>query len=135
MKKIIVLAILVLISTKFSAQTLEQNKSTFYINVFINENKDIRIESELVGIENVEGEVKKRINDRELKLDENVTYRIFADKNLMLDVIMNVEQKMFAAHNQNAKRERYLLETTEMEIDGSNWLKKIEGLEIDKMKG
>ncbi len=135
MKKIIVFAILAIISSKFTAQTTEQKTSTFYVNVFINDNKDIRVESNLVEFENVSEEVKKRIYDHPFKMDENIVYRIFADKNLMLGYIMDVEQKMFDGYNHNTRRERYLLETVEMELDGPNWFKKLEGVKFDKMKG
>ncbi len=135
MKKIITIVVLVLISTKFIAQTNEQNETNFYINVFINESKDIRIESNLVKFENIDQKVKKIMYDRTFKLDENVTYRVFADKNLMLGYIMDVEQKMFDGYNQNARRERYLLDTVYLELDGPNWLKKLEGVKFDTIKG
>lgn len=47
---------------------------------------------------------------------------------------MDVEQEMFKGYSQNVPRERYLLETVEMEIDGPNWLKKIEGLNLERSK-
>jgi hypothetical protein len=135
MKKIIVFAILALLSLKFTAQSLKEEKSTFYVNVFINNDKDIRVESELVEYKNLSQEVKKRVYNHPFQMDENVIYRIFADENLMLGYIMDVEQKMFDGYKLNTSRERYLLETVEMEIDGPNWLKKLEGMKLDKMKG
>lgn len=135
MKKIIIFALLAVISLELSAQTKEEKKSNFYVNVFINDDKDIRVESDLVDYENVGKEVKKRIYEHPAKLNETVVYRIFADKNLMLGYIMDVERRMFDAYNHNTKRERYLLETVEMEIDGPNWLKKLEGKKLEKMKG
>lgn len=135
MKKIIVFAAVALFSSNLKAQTVEQSKSTIYVNVFINENKDIRIESDLVEYEEISKEVKKRIDDQPIKIDQNVIYRIFADANLKLGYIIDVERKMFDAYNQNTKRERYLLNSVEMEIDGPNWLKKLEGIKIDKVKG
>ena len=135
MKKLATLVILALISLNITAQSTEDKKSTFYVNVFINESKDIRIESELVEFDNLSKEVKKRIYEHPFNLNENVTYRIFADKNLMLGYIMDVEQKMFDGYNYNTRKERYLLETVEMEIDGPNWLKKLEGIKLDTIKG
>ncbi len=135
MKKIIAFTILAIVASKITAQTDEQQESTFYVNVFINENKDIRVESELVEIKNMSKEVKKRIYEHPFNMDENVTYRIYADKNLRLGYIMDVEQKMLEGYSQNTRRERYLLETAKLEIDGPNWLKKLEGVKLDKIKG
>ena len=137
MKKLLALVILTLISIKITAQSTENKNSTFYINVFINENKDIRIESELVEFENLSKEIKKRIYEHPFKVDETVTYRIFADKNLMLGYIMDVENEMFESYriNNKTRRERYLLETVKKDIDGPNWLKKLEGIKLDTIKG
>lgn len=124
-----------LFSFNLKAQTVKQSKSPIFVNVYINEHKDIRLESDLVDFEEVSKEVKKRIYDHHYDIDQNVIYRIFADGNLKLGYIMDVERKMFDAHSQNTKRERYLLNSAEMEIDGPNWFKKLEGIKIDKVKG
>ena len=134
MKRTLNLIALTIIGIKTIAQTSEPKNPTFYVNVFINESKEIRVENDLVAYENVSEEVKRKIYNHSFKMNENIVYRIYGDHNLMLGYIMNVEQKMFDAYSQNVRRERYLLETVEMEIDGSNWLKKIEGLKLEKTK-
>ena len=135
MKKMLLFSAIALLSLNLKAQTIEQSNSNIYVNVFINKNEDIRIESDLVDFDDVSKEVKKRISDHSFEIDKNVIYRVFADGTLKLGYIMDVERKMFDAYNQNAKRERYLLNSVEMEIDGPNWLKKLEGIKIDKVKG
>lgn len=135
MKKLLAIVVFALTTWGITAQTSKEENSTFYINVFINKDKDIRIESDLVEFKNVSQKVKKRIYGHPFKLDENVTYRIFADENLMLGYIMDVENEMLEAYNLNIKRERYLLETVKTEIDGPNWFKKLEGMKLEKMKG
>ncbi len=133
MKKILTISILLFFTLKISAQNIAENKSTFYVNVFINENKDIRIESELIAFNEISKEDRNRIYEHPFKIDEGVTYRVFADKNLALGYIMDVEEKLYAGYSQNARRERYLLETVELEIDGPNWFKKLEGAKFEKM--
>lgn len=135
MKKIIAFAILAIVSSNLFAQKSIKENSTFYVNVFINDKKDIRIESELVEFENVSEVVRKRIYNHPMKLDETIVYRIFADEHLMLGYIMDVEQEMFKGYNNKTSRERHILETVAMEIDGPNWLKKLEGVKFDKVKG
>lgn len=135
MKKVIAFTILAIVSSNLFAQTSTKENSIFYVNVFINDQKDIYVENDLVEFENVSKAVKKRIYEHPFKMNENVVYRIYADKDLMLGYIMDVEQEMYAAYNNKTRRERHLLETVEMEIDGPNWFKKLEGVKFDLKKG
>lgn len=134
MKKILTLIALTIFGLKSIAQPSEPKIATFYVNVFINESKEIRVENDLVAYENVSEEVKRKVYNHSFKMNENIVYRIYGDHNLMLGYIMDVEQEMFKGYSQNVRRERYLLETVEMEIDGPNWLKKIEGLNLERSK-
>ena len=136
MKKTIVFAILLFMSFKINAQTFKEKKSTYYINILINKNKEVRIESDLVQFKNLDKEIKKRIYNRPFKLDENVTYRVFADENLLLGYIMDVEEKLFAGYSSyTTNRKRYLLDTGEMQIDGPEWTKRLKELKFDIEKG
>ena len=135
MKNILVLLTFALISLNGLSQTSAKMTSTFYVNVLINANKEIRVENNLVAFEDISEEVKKIIYNHSFKLDEGIAYRIYADKNLPLGYIMDVEQEMFEGYtNDKTWRERHLLETVEMDIDGSNWLKKLDGLNLERTK-
>ena len=134
MKKFLLFTVLALISNIFFAQ--ESNSSdSFYINIFINQNEDVRVESNLVTMNDIGNEVKNLIYNHPFKVDKKITYRIYADKDLDLGYIMDTEQKMLEAYSYNVKRERYLLETVKMNIDGPNWLEKLEGVEIKPIRG
>jgi hypothetical protein len=134
MKTNLLFIVLALISNSLLAQ--ESNSSDFfYINVFINQNKDVRVESNLVTMNDIGNEVKNLIYNHPFKVDEKITYRVYADKDLDLGYIMDTEQKMLEAYSYNVKKERYLLETVKMNIDGPNWLEKLDGFEIKPKKG
>ncbi|MCX7549900.1 hypothetical protein [Xanthomarina sp. F2636L] len=129
MKKILSFIVLACICNVFFAQ--ESNSiNTFYVNVFINHNKDIRIESNLVETDDIGNEVKNIVYNHSFKVDEKVVYRIYTDKDVDLGYIMDTEQKMIEAYSYNVKRERYLLETEKTNIDGSNWFEKLDRFEI-----
>ncbi|WP_417199130.1 hypothetical protein [Bizionia sp.] len=134
MRKSILFIVLALVSNVFFAQ--ESNSSnSFYINIFINQNKDVRVESNLVTMNDIGDEVKNLIYNHRFKVDEKITYRIYADKDLDLSYIMDTEQKILEAYSYNVKRERYLLETVKMNINGPNWLEKLDGFDIKPKKG
>ena len=135
MKNILVLLTFALISANGISQTSAKMTSTFFVNVLITANKEIRIENNLVAFEDISEEVKKIIYNHSFKLDEGIAYRIYGDKNLPLGYIMDVEQEMFEGYtNDTTWRERYLLETVEMEIDGPNWLKKLDGFKLERTR-
>ncbi|MBL4707856.1 MAG: hypothetical protein JKY48_05380 [Flavobacteriales bacterium] len=127
-KKIIVFVFFALASITFSAQKVAQKESPVYVDVFIYKNKDIRIEGDVVEFKDITNEVQKLILENPPASNEQITYRIFADKNLLLGYPMDVEHKMFEAYHHNTSRKRYLLETGKMkpnmEIDGEFRLEK-----------
>lgn len=135
MKKFLLIILSIVLYSNVFSQTKQPEETIFYINVFINSTKEVRVERDLVKIENISRVVKKTVYEHPFKLDERIVYRIFADKNLLLDYIMDVEDKMFRGYNNNTQRVRYLLETVEMELDGPNWLIKFEGINFENIKG
>ncbi len=64
-------------------------------------------------------------------------YRIFADKNLQLGYIMDVEEELFYTYNDDkTRRECYLLETVKLELDGAIWFEQLENSKrLIKVKG
>jgi hypothetical protein len=134
MKRKLLIAIMVLTSNHFFAQETQFENSVFYINVFINQNNDVWVESDLIEVSNIKDEVKSIIYNHPFKLDEKIVYRVFADQNLPLGDIVEVEQELFQAYNDDAKRERYLLDIVTMNIDGSNWFQKVDDLKLKKSK-
>lgn len=129
-KKFLLLSFAILIGCQIYAQKKSNENSKFYINVFINADKDVFVESEKTEFSKITMEVKEIINKQTFKVDQKITYRIFADENLKLGYIMDVNQEMNKAYYENIPTNRYLLNTIELNIDGKNWFesKKIKEL-------
>ncbi|WP_435136087.1 hypothetical protein [Formosa sp. A9] len=89
----------------------------------------------LITMDNIAEEVRTLIYNHPFSVDEHVTYRVYADKHLDLGYIMDTEQKLLKGYSYKVKRERYLLETVNTNIDGPNWLKALEGLDLNPVKG
>lgn len=132
-KHISFLLLTVLAINNLSAQETETQKDQFFVNLFISADKTIYVETEKTDFHNVEKEVEEIVRNRPFKLDQEIIYRIFADKNLDLGYIIDINNKMLAAYHDNVKTERYLLNTVELNIDGQNWFDSINMKELKKI--
>lgn len=110
-KKFTFLIFICLITGVQSQSNDEQNP--FYINVFINADEEIRVESDLISFSDIGNSIDQIIRNHPFKRDTSIVYRIFADENLQLGIINDVEQQMLAAYGYQVKRERYLLQVIE----------------------
>ena len=105
----------------------------FYVNLFISAKKNIYVETNRTEFSNIQKEVSELLRNRPFQLDQNTVFRIFADENLELGYIIDVNQEMLAATDEKVKTERYLLNTNDLNIDGQNWFEEIDlkGLKAD----
>ncbi|WP_417884715.1 ExbD/TolR family protein [Zunongwangia sp.] len=112
------------ITTK--AQSNTESSNTFYLNVFISANKTIYVEEEKTSFQNVQKQVSEILRNQPFKIDQQIVFRIFGDKDLDMGYIIDVNSEMRKAIRENIKTERYLLETKKLNIDGKNWFQKID---------
>jgi hypothetical protein len=129
-KKLLLLVLTLITCCQVFAQNDNSLKSEFYINVFINADKDVFVESQKTDYSKVTTETKEILNNHPFKLDETIIFRIFADESLDLGYIMDVNQQMIKASSENFKTQRHLLNAVQLNIDGENWFesKKIKEL-------
>lgn len=132
LKKITVLVLAMFIGNLVVAQDLDLDNSS-YVNLFVSADKTIYVESEKIDFENIEEKVSKIIRNKEFKVDQPIIYRIFADEKLQMGYLMDLNQELLSAYKENVKLERYLLNTTELNIDGKNWFDSIDMKKINKI--
>ena len=113
-------------SMGINAQSSIENNNVFYLNAFINANKTIYVEEEKTSFQDVQNQVTKMLRKQPFKLDQQIIFRIFGDKDLDMGYIIDVNAEMRKAIQENIKTERYLLETKKLNIDGQNWFQKID---------
>ena len=113
-------------SIGMNAQSSIENNNVFYLNVFINANKTIYVEEEKTLFQDVQNQVTKMLRKQPFKLDQQIIFRIFGDKDLDMGYIIDVNAEMRKAIQENIKTERYLLEAKKLNIDGQNWFQKID---------
>lgn len=121
----ILIFIALLLLTSESVVSQEKNEP-FFLNVFINADKTIYVETNQTRFQEVNKKVAEIIRNAPFKPDQRIVYRIFADEKLKLGYIIDVEQEMLSGYNDNVRIKRYLLNTTELNIDGQNYLKSID---------
>ena len=124
--KLTVLLCVLGFSMGVSAQSSVENNKVFYLNVFINANKTIYVEEEKTSFQNVQNQVTEILRKQPFKVDQQIIFRIFGDKDLDMGYIIDVNAEIRKAIRENIKTERYLLETKKLNIDGQNWFQKID---------
>ena len=124
--KLTVLLCVLGFSMGVSAQSSTENNKVFYLNVFINANKTIYVEEEKTLFQDVQNQVTKMLRKQPFKVDQQIIFRIFGDKDLDMGYIIDVNAEIRKAIRENIKTERYLLETKKLNIDGQNWFQKID---------
>lgn len=129
-KKVIFLFLILLSANKIIGQETKTHEP-FYVNLFISADKTIFVENEKTNFKEVETEVADIIRNKPFKLDQKIVYRIFADENLKLGYIIDVNHEMIKGYGENVKTLRYLLNTVESNIDGQNWFKSIDMEKIE----
>lgn len=132
MFKKFILVFLILISANKAVGQQTDTQEPFYVNLFISADKTIFIETEKTNFQEVEKKVAEIIRNKPFSLDQKIVYRIFADENLKLGYIMDVNQEMISGFGDNVQTLKYLLDMRNLNIDGRNWFKSIDMQKLKK---
>ena len=106
--KLTVLLCVLGFSMGVSAQSSVENNKVFYLNVFINANKTIYVEEEKTSFQNVQNQVTEILRKQPFKVDQQIIFRIFGDKDLDMGYIIDVNAEMRKAIHENIKLLYYL---------------------------
>lgn len=108
----------------------QQSNEPVQVNIIIAANNQIMVEEKPVNLLNLKSATRKIVN-REKKY-EKLVYKIYADKNLKMAYIMDVEQKLFSW--KSAQIQRHLLQLDEKQLDRQNLIENVEEFRIDQSK-
>ncbi len=128
--------ILMLLSFLISNSSLQQeSQEIFTVDVYINADRQVYLEDKLIKA----NEVKKEINDyasrKKAFLEDSVLYRIYADRNLDMGFIMNINNQLIKAfHPANTRTKRFLLYSEELDVNSSNWQDQIQKLDLKALE-
>lgn len=100
-KKVTFLILILFYSNNVTAQEQDNDSDQFTVNLFISADKTLYVETEKTSFENVKSKVSEIIRNMPFKLDQKIVYRIFGDENLDLGYIMDVNQEMLSAYDDN----------------------------------
>ena len=113
---------MVLVLSSINIYSQSKNKvNEEIISVYISINKEVWIENKKTPFSGIKKEIESIIKNRALMFDPKSTYRVFADGNLMLGFIIDIENELLSVYNQDVKRERYLISTVDINLDEKNW--------------
>ena len=125
------LLFLIMISYSGNAQNKKISPKPLIINVLIDAEKNVYIEENKTSNENVIHSIQRIVNNTPANKYEGVIYMLFADGSLQHGTIMDVNQLLLKAYQPvKTKTEKYLLDLKESNIDGPDWTKKLNKLDI-----
>ncbi|CAM4198219.1 hypothetical protein [Gillisia hiemivivida] len=125
------LLFLIMISFSGYAQNKNIAHKPLIINILIDAEKNVYIEEYKTSNEKVIPSIQKIVNNTPSNKHEGVIYRIFADGSLQHGVIMDVDQLLLEAYQPiKTKTEKYLLDLKENDLDGPDWTKKLNKLDL-----
>ncbi|SDR80037.1 hypothetical protein [Christiangramia echinicola] len=128
LKKHIIPFLVFFVINSINAQNSEE---IFTVDVYINSDMQIYLEDKLIENDNIEKEMSDHAFKNNAFYDDQVLYRIYADRKLNLGVIMNVNNQLIKAfHPSTTKTERYLLDTQELDVNESTWQNNIQKLNL-----
>lgn len=107
----------------------QQEKPPLFIHVLVDADKQIYVQNRKVKFEEIAGTVKKIVYSQPASKYEGVVYRIFGDESLRLGFIMDVGNELREGFLLG-RVQRFLLKLEEKEIDGNNYIKKLEKLDL-----
>lgn len=117
--------------TAIATSTAHQDNSTYFIDVLIDADKNIFFGETQVALEAVPGITRSKIDNLKFVEGKGITYRIFGDEKLKLGDIMNLQKMMYKGYSQpGLTTRRYLLKTSEIPADKSNWIEQLNKLDL-----
>lgn len=125
-KKLFLAFITILIADQISAQEPTADSDAFYVNVFVSKDKTIYVETEKTSFQDIEEKVSQIIRNKPFRLDQTIIYRIFADENLQIGYISDINAEMLSAYSEKVNNQRFLLNTVKLNIDGQDWFQEID---------
>lgn len=108
-----------------------QSLSSYTIDVLIDGNKNIYFGESKVLLEDVPKTTRGIVDKLKFVEGKEITYRFFADGNLKLGDILDVQDMMFKGFSQPYIRiQKYLLKTGDIPADKSNWIEQLNKLDL-----
>lgn len=132
-RKIIVLLIFSVITIATYSQNRKSNTDPLYINILINDNKICYVENDQTDLSKIQAKISELLKKEKFQTDRKIVCQIFADENLKMGLIIDVTSDLHKMNIPDMLVKRYLLNTTNFELDGENWMNKVKN--IPKQKG
>ncbi len=127
----------ILLFTLFSLSTTiaQETEDVFTVDVFIDSGAQVYLEDTPIQADNIEQEMSDHAFKNNAFNEDEVLYRIYADRNLDLGIIMNVNNQLIKAfHPSNTRTKRYLLDTNELDVNASNWQNSVRKLDLKALE-
>lgn len=131
MKRLSVIFTILFLMTGILPVTAQKQEiqPVYYINVLVDADHNIYIQEKKISFDEVAKEVRGIVYNISASKYQGVVYRIYADESLKMGNIIDLGAELIRGYDP-IKVERYLLNLERNNIDGSNYIKKLERLDL-----
>ena len=131
MKRLSVIFTILFLMTGILPVTAQKQEiqPVYYINVLVDSDHNIYIQEKKISFDEVAKEVRGIVYNISASKYQGVVYRIYADESLKMGNIIDLGAELIRGYDP-IKVERYLLNLERNNIDGSNYIKKLERLDL-----
>lgn len=131
MKRLSVIFTILFLMTGILPVTAQKQEiqPVYYINVLVDSDHNIYIQEKKISFDEVAKEVRGIVYNISASKYQGVVYRIYADESLKMGNIIDLGAELIRGYDP-IKVERYLLNLERNKIDGSNYIKKLERLDL-----
>jgi len=126
----IIITALFLMTGILTIKAQEQEvQPVYFINVLVDADHNIYVQEKKISFDEVTKEVRSIVYNISASKYQGVVYRIYGDASLKMGNIIDLGAELIRGYDP-IKVERYLLNLQENEINGSNYIKKLERLDL-----
>src|SRR5690606_36995173 len=131
MKRLSVIFTILFLMTGILPVTAQKQEiqPVYYINVLVDADHNIYIQEKKISFDEVAKKVRGIVYNISASKYQGVVYRIYADESLKMGNIIDLGAELIRGYDP-IKVERYLLNLERNNIDGSNYIKKVERLDL-----
>lgn len=119
--------IFTLFTTSIKAQ--QNDNATLYVEVLVDSQGRIYAQNDRVQESVLHAWVKNYIDSQPAFLYDDVVYRVYGDKTISLGVISDVVANLLKGYDYQVRVEKYLLDVQELDLDGQNYIQKLNELD------
>lgn len=120
--------------TESVAQSSNHLEPVLYIDVLVDTEERIFVQNHDLRQDKISKWVEVYISSQPALKYDRVVYRIYAGHDILLGRINEIASELLKGYNNQIQMEKYLINRNELDIDGSNYIQKLNKLNLKALE-